>query len=415
MSEEERKSHICRERECLVLSNKNQNKRFTILHLECWQRLYDHRPYGNFILTHHQFESSVNRSFEEDDFNVVIDFLRNNHVRLQRVMIFYIPLDLNFLRLRDFITFTLNVVELNLTGVNLSVTFVELLSYKCLESKIKTLNLSCNQLNKCHLQYLRYFLIKNDELEDLNVAHCNVTEINLSILADGIYNSKSLKSLNINGGIQTFLPNHTDKVAMTVASIFMKNKLTEINLSQCLTDFSGIEYIAEYLAVSGTCLTRLYLARNNIGPDGIKIIFESIAVTKTLKILDISANRIKDLGGQIIGQMLSRTMLTHLNIKHNNLSSETMNFILCSMRKPLLLEKLWISGNTFDCRSARIIKRIIESNTMKIESFDVKIYERDDEHVIFDVVQNPEYLVPDKKLVPKNFLEIEKNIFESVF
>lgn len=396
------------ESECLILVKKNNFKHLKTLHLECWQRLYDQRPYENFILTGHQFEMHMERYFHEDDFDIILKFLEQNHLRLKTVQIFYISLDLKFLKLKELIGLTLNLVELNLTGVNLSVTFIKLLSCKWLESKIKMLNLSGNELNKCHLQYLRYFLIKNEELENLDVGYCDIREINFSIVADGIYNSKSLKSLNITNIIQVFQQNHSDKVMMILGSLLMKNQLTEININHCCFDFSYIEYISEYLAHPGTNLKRLFLGRNNIGPDGVKMIFEAIAKTKVLNVLDISANRIKDLGGHTIGSMLSRTTLTCLNIKDNHLSAGTMVFILSNIKKPLLLEKLKISGNTFDTKCARTIRRIIDSHTMDVESFDVKIYERGNEPVVFDVIQNDKYLIPDKKLVSKKAFKIEK-------
>lgn len=407
MSKETNITKIPSEAECLVLIKENNLKHLTILYLECWQRLYDRRPYENFILTRHQFERNMERSFHEDDFDVILKFLEQNHSRLKTVQIFYISLDLKFFKLEQFIRFTLNLVELNLTGVNLSVTFIKLLSYKWLESNIKRLNLSGNELNKCHLQYLRYFLIRNEELESLNVGYCDIREINFPIVADGIYNSKSLKSLNITNIIKVFQPNHSDKVMLTLGSLLMKNQLTEINLNHCCFDFSYIEYISEYLAHPGTKLKRLFLGRNNIGPDGVKMIFGAIAKTKVLNVLDISANRIKDLGGHTIGRMLPSTMLTYLNIKDNHLSAEAMFFILCNMKKPLLLEELKISGNTFDTKCARVIRRIIDSHTMNVESFDVKIYERDNEPFVFDVIQN-DNLIPDEKLVSENAFQVKK-------
>lgn len=415
MATEIKPDKIPREPYCVVNPKPNKYQFLKTLYLECWQRLYDRRPYENFLLTRHQFETHMHRSFNEDDFNVVLGFLAKHHQRLKTVHIYYVSLDRKFLKLKEMVSYLTNLHELNLTGVNLTVTFVKLLSYKWLESKIKKLKLSGNELNKCHLQYLRVYLIRNEELETLDVGYCNIREINFSILADGIHKSRSLKCLNITNVIQTFIPNNSDKVKLTLGSLFMKNQLTEIHLNNCCFDYSYMEYIAEYLALPSSRVERLYLGRNNIGPDGVKLIFEAISKSKVLKVLDISANRIKDHGGTTIGHLLSSTMLTHLNIRDNHLSSETMNFILSCMKKPLLMQQLWISGNSFDNKSARIIKRIIDGHTMREDSFDVQVYERENELVVFDVVQNDNFMIPDERLVSKRSLVGHKKYLDSLF
>lgn len=415
MSKNEKKLKIVSEPECAVQQKLIKYKFITSLYLECWQRLYDIRPYENFILTRQQFETHMDRCFYEDDFEIVLEFLANNCSRLRTIQIFYICLDIKFLKLKEFISYTLNLTELNLTGVNLTVTFVKLLSYKWLECKIKKLKLSGNELSKHHLQYLRCFLIRNEELKHLDVGYCNIREINFSILADGIYKSKSLKALNATNVIQTFLPNHSDKMKLTLGSLFMKNKLVEIHLNNCCLDYSYIEYIAEYLASPVTLVEKLFLSRNNIGPDGVNMIFKAISKSKVLKVLDISTNCIKDSGGRVIGNMLASTMLTHLNISNNHLSSETVNFILKNIKKLLPLEELWISGNSFDNTSGRIIQRIIASHTLKKENFDVNVYERENELVVFDVIQNEKHLIPDQRLVSRKTLGKEKKYLDSLF
>ncbi|XP_055374530.1 leucine-rich repeat-containing protein 34 [Condylostylus longicornis] len=332
---------------CQCEEHKKSNKILTPLILQCWQRDNFRRPYNHLYLSRRFFEEKLKRKFNLDDYRKIINY---------------------------FFEILFNNEPKNIT--------------------IKILRLNGTPITQTVAHLLRNYLIHNEFIEFLDIGNCNLNENNFYIIADGVYNSKSLKAFNMNRLILNNVCDtiDTERIALIISQLIWKNQLIELHLRNLQLNSYDIKSIAEYIEKQNSILLYLDLGSNSLTQDGIEILFKAIVLSNTLIGLDISHNSIGRNGGEIIAFSLPSTKIKYLNISYNGIDAIGMHLLLSVVKKTIPLKILNIFGNEFNSSTVYTLKRQIEAKTLIAENLDVD--------VVFDRDKNEFYLTP-KIVVPE--------------
>ena len=136
------------------------------------------------------------------------------------------------------------------------------------------------------------------------------------------------------------------------------NKLIELNISNCLTEYSSVLTFSFCLMTNRT-LRKLNLSSNKITDKGTKKLTETMKVNKTLQELNISNNNITDEGAKRLAEVIQvNTTLRDLNISINNITDEGATRLSEAIQVNTTLQELNISKNWI---SKEGIMRIVEA------------------------------------------------------
>lgn len=353
-------------------------KPLTVLILDCFQRLYDKRPYENFILNGKLFEKQFLRRPDSNDFDAVSEFMKKRKIKTFELGYADLPQSHSILMLQ----FT-KITSLCLSYVSLSVNAMELLASIASNCVIKSLNLSGNAFTKAHSENLRKFLLNNKTIVNLNVDNCSLTQISFAIIADGITKRSSIEFVNMGRVVPVTNKHMIDdcKMASVISVLLKQSELKEVYFQHCEIDYHGMIQISECLEN----LKYLDLGSNRIGPNGTKILFEAIKNCKLIY-LNISKNEIGSFGGEVISTLLPSTNLRYLNISSNGISADSINKILYSCTKMFPFKKFFISENEFDCETVKILNRLISSGYLEPNTIDVALVQ-DDKNENFRIIK----------------------------
>ncbi|XP_060653587.1 leucine-rich repeat-containing protein 34 [Drosophila nasuta] len=340
--------------------------------LECWQREYDKRPYTNFRFRRLDFEERLKRRYHcLGDFRVIVKFLFKYELSSVSIWsIFISKADPHLLR--DFVHTLLHVPRIELKLMHLPEEFFVMLRLNANKMKVGTLSLEGTPLTDEKAKQLREFLLASKTLHTLNVCSCSLSLYNFATVADGVHKSSKMRNFYVSRLLALNLSLDSEKIASTVGSLLMQNKLVELTMEQCEFLALDMEIFAEYLENKHCSLRKLKLAYNLISADGALFLMRAIAKGGTLELLDISTNSIGSHGGEWVAQYFSScNMLQHLYLNDNRIGAEAINLLLLTIKKPCRIRRLQIYGNQFNSRSAMILRRLLDAQVIMQEEIDI--------------------------------------------
>lgn len=364
--------------------NPAASKKLTELILDCWQREYDVRPFGNLVIHRKFFEERLHHCFGKKDMEVLLAFLAKRKILNLELLYISLPLDAEMAEV--FIDRLRGVTWLSLVNVDLPAKLIELLAGRVEELQIKLLRLTGNCLTNIQAEHLRCFVKYSGVLQYLDVGFCCLDEVRFATIADGVYNSKSLKGVDMSrlelhsrlGAIDE------TKISTIISMLVWKGTLVEVHFKGCFFDCHCMEPISEYI-VNNSAILYLDLGSNKIGPKGASILLKAIVASKKLIGLDLSYNQLGSHGGEIVAHCLPKTKIRFLDLSYNGISTEATHLIFSTIKKSTPIRILNIAGNYFSSEVGRMLYRQIGAGVLLLETIDVDvIYDNklDEFHVV---------------------------------
>ncbi|SPP74444.1 protein NLRC3 [Drosophila guanche] len=350
---------------------REKRRLFTILLLYCWQREYDKRPFMKFQFRRLDFEERLGRRYHcIRDFRIIVNFLLRRP--LQEVSIWSVVVsNWDAKLLQEFARSLIPVWKIELKLMQLPTEFFVMLRLNAAQMQVSELNLEGTPLSDQNVRLLREFLLVSKTLRTLNVSHCSLSQYNFALVADGVHKS-GVRSLNASRLMGLTLSLDTEKIASIIGSLLMQNGLAVLTLQHCEFTAQDMQPIAEYLYSSKCALRQLNLASNLISADGTLLLMRGIAQGGGLELLDISCNSIGTHGAEWIAKYLSSCrMLQHLYLNHNDIGASGINLVLLTIKKESKMKRLNLYGNSFDARSAMIVRRLLDAEVVLHEEIDI--------------------------------------------
>ncbi|CAD8099947.1 unnamed protein product [Paramecium primaurelia] len=228
-------------------------------------------------------------------------------------------------------------------------------------NKIEILDLSsCKPVTESDLDLLCIFLKKSTIVHDLNLRDLNIGSLNIASvkkLRNCILNS-SLKKLNLS-------KNQLFKIAKTfqLEEIITNFKLESLDMSDNGLESKHTNYI-EIVISSYRNLQILNLSHNNIDFTGLIAVSRIMSENRCLKSLNISHQQMSADDLLILGQIISNENLQYLNISDNPQMKRLKTFFnLCQTEK---IELLQLSDIHFDKSNIKNLLNIIEKQKRNI-------------------------------------------------
>ncbi|CAD8184782.1 unnamed protein product [Paramecium octaurelia] len=228
-------------------------------------------------------------------------------------------------------------------------------------NKIEILDLSsCKPVTEQDLDLLCVFLKKSTIVHDLNLRDLNIGSLNLITikkLRDCVLNS-SLKKLDLS-------QNQLFKIAnqFKTDEIITNFKLESIDLSCNGLQSKHTSYI-EIIISSYRNLSFLNLSHNNIDFTGLITISRVMAENKCIKSLNLSHQQMSADDCLILGQIISNENLQYLNISDNPQMKKLKTFFnLCQTEK---MELLQLSDIHFDKCNQKNLEKIVKKQKRNI-------------------------------------------------
>lgn len=341
----------------------------TCLILDCWQRIYDKRPYRRFQLHGKDYEEKMARLPDNYDFLKIIEFVKRRP-NLRTFELIYAPI-VDCLG-PTLIFYLKRMKVISLMQVDITVATLEEMAKCGVAYDVEILRLSGNKFTMEHAEALREFLLKAKCLQYLDVGYCDLNNNTLPMVADGIINCPTLRAIDVSRLINCHHVHVTDssKIASILAILLWRVPLLEVHYKHCYLQPHDMIPIAEYLSTP-IDLVYLDLGSNGIGADGVRIIFNAIRKQSQLIGLDISENRIGPHGGDVIAHELPFTRIRYLDIGRNGITADIMLKILYTIKKSNQIRIFNVVGNEFDNDVGDIMRRQINARVLIIHTIDV--------------------------------------------
>lgn len=350
-------------------------KDLTELRLQLLQREMFQRPYDVLTLDRNVLKEKLKiLNLYQRDIDLITTFITKHSINQLEIK-YYSFQDLHVRSLMESLD---NLNVLHLVAVDLETSSMKTLAENAENFKLQTLNLSENNLTEEHVTYLHQFLITNQTLQYLDVGYCGLTIDTFVLVADGVYNSKSIISINLSRIVSRheFEIIDTTKIGSIMGVLLSQNKLKEFRLRNCGLTGHDIEPIIEYVGLPNV-LTRLDLAANNIGWYGAEKLMNAISkgvnCGNQLWALDISSNNLRESGGNAVATLIGVTKIRYLNISFNQIPANEINVLLETARKPYDLKVLKIWGNYFNEDSADFVNRYVQGTEIISNVIDVAV------------------------------------------
>ncbi|XP_076232891.1 uncharacterized protein LOC143178245 [Calliopsis andreniformis] len=288
-----------------------------------------------------------------------------------------------FINLLDHLRLYKNIRDLDLQNNNIMENGIQYLLEVAEDIEIKSLNLKSNKFGVKAAQEVALFLLKNKHILHLNVSEVNQTASSLiyfmMVLSSEQEDSNvTLKSLDIsrpNPGCMYYF----DSVhfANIIGHMLKYNiSLSALHLQKYNFSCHDIESMMSNAKYNNT-LHLLDLSCNNIGDHGLNHLGNWLTKRPALKILILNRNIITDHGARELSIALPFSRLLSLDISYNKITDEGMINVLNTLKKSPCIRQLKIFGNCIGHPSAKIIKRMLESQVLNQENIDVKPYRID--------------------------------------
>lgn len=189
--------------------------------------------------------------------------------------------------------------------------------------------------------YDYHYLVQFKTIQFVYYPTMHRAEVNA--MTEALRSNDHVQSLNLEDSIRD--PSLLDPFLGTVLPTRVPT-LMRLDLSSCAIG-NGTRLIGEALSMN-TTLQYLNLCRNRIGPAGVQSLVEGLHSNRTLKVLDLSDNEtIGDQGAQIIASALPHDTIAiaALYLHHCDISDQGMKLIAKGLRKNKALKLLDVSFN----------------------------------------------------------------------
>ena len=191
-----------------------------------------------------------------------------------------------------------------------------------------------------------------DSVDTLDLSGKNLGVASAVVIASCISINGALTSVDLRGN------KLRDKGWGAIFAAICHNKDSKISAMDASSENispAGVKLIAEALRTSVTGgLTKVSLAKNELGEEGTKAICEALEQNKTLKELDISGEKFgkSNIGGTAGAKHVAKMVginggLTKLSLAHNMLGEEGTKAICEALEQNKTLKELDISGEKF--------------------------------------------------------------------
>lgn len=202
-------------------------------------------------------------------------------------------------------------------------------------------------------------MIQNDRIHEIDYSTKKIKAVGAKRLSEALKNNKSLTSLNIES-------NDITNIGIEFIADFLKcNKfLTELNLSDNSITAEGFGYLSA--AIKGNRTLKILNLSNNHYPKiakGIEMIAVSVAINKTLTVLKLAGNKMKDAGVKnLTNALMFHSVLTGLDLSDNEITSNGASHLLIFLKCNPSLRKLVLSNNKLEDAGAKSIAEALCHN-----------------------------------------------------
>lgn len=267
----------------------------------------------------------------------------------------------------------LNVMSCDITSLGLS------LLYKVYQNlKLVSLRLTGNKLGERGGEYVAKFLECIPTIELLELGGTDQVLSSIDSILEKAKNS-NLKVLDISRIIPKNSSEILDSqwVATNVGILLEVNSnLTELHLEKCELDGHDTEKLIYGLSRNKT-LKLLDISANRIGCFGLEIISKWLMSKPPLLALDVSSNSIGNYGARALSFGMCYSKIKFLNISYNKIGDDGMACILDTLKKPYVMKIFFFYGNPFGKKTIKIVERMILSQVLNQEQIDIKLYKVD--------------------------------------
>ena len=202
----------------------------------------------------------------------------------------------------------------------------------------------------------------HDNLCELNVSNCKISDKDLQILAKAVEDNITLQSFSISNS------KIGDNGVVFISDCLESNRtLCELNLSDNQITDSGVESLGKAIAVN-TALQRLDISCNIISDGGIEFFCDYLQINESLIELNLSENKIGDEGLRRLGKAIQvNTTLQMLNVSKNWITNEGVMGIVEACKCNKTLSRLICTHNSLSKFGlAAIAKYIRDENALQI-------------------------------------------------
>lgn len=215
-------------------------------------------------------------------------------------------------------TFSLNLVELNLTNNSLTAGGKVLGKVVHIAASLSSLDLENCQLDATAGETLGLSLEENKSLKRLNLKQNNLGKEGAKALAAGLEHNATLEYLDLSGnGIGV-------SGARALAHMLANNKsITFLNLFGNLIDVDGAREMATALGTNST-LVELDLGLNRIRDKGAKAVSKALATNASLRKLGVKLNFIKDSGAVNLAKAVAASQIIKFSLAGNEFEDDSL-------------------------------------------------------------------------------------------
>ena len=205
---------------------------------------------------------------------------------------------------------------------------------------------------------------KSKLLQHLSFLHCKLQIRNILLVCEAITNITSLLCINLSGnnitnqaaeflsvgiGNNIYLQqlelancNFSEESLQTICSAIRKRNLLTLNLNcNCITD--QVAGNLAHVIISRNCLENLHLKKCSLKYYGIQILAKALTKIKSLKLLDLSHNKMTNASLDLATVMNANSDLEHLDLSNCELQERALMEV--SSANLLKLKVLNFSGN----------------------------------------------------------------------
>ena len=264
---------------------------------------------------------------------------------------------------------TMTLISLNVTSNNITYRGGQIIFEDLSEQKsLIDLNISSiegtnrNRLTYLGLKYLDVFFKKNEFIETLNIAGNSIKDEGFIILCKALNDNKNLLSLNISN-------NEMRSPGLIQGLTYISFcKLTSLNLSNNQLLDSGIKSLSNSLK-SFPFLRKLNISNCGFEFRGFEYLIKSLSMYKNIYTLNISGNVLKDKNFGDLKPFLETLAIKNLNMAKCSLGNEATFILGECFSNNESLKKLNISCNKISDVGFRSFKSLFQVNSV-IEAFD---------------------------------------------
>lgn len=243
---------------------------------------------------------------------------------------------------------------------------------------IKYLRFEGNKIGKNGGIYFAEMLQINTSLEQLNLADCDLDLEALIAVAAVLHMNKTLKSLDVG---QPLILSSQEEIGNHYSRMLAVNRTLQVlYISKCQLGDQSVSFLIDCL-YKNNVFFKLDLSCNKITCDGASSLAELLIHTKTLKILNLGTNLIRDKGVIQIAKALAlhNTSLERLSIVKNKATEKGLSVLASALNSNINLTFLYIMGNKVGPGTARILSMLIDTGRLILNNVDFHPYCNDGE------------------------------------